>query len=44
MQHCHADTGYGEKNHASLMSNSPYCLLHNSYDVTSENLILDQLH
>ena len=37
MQHCHADTGYGEKNHASLMSNSPYCLLYNSYDVTSES-------
>lgn len=26
-----------------LISNSPYCLLCNSYDVGSENLVLDQL-
>ena len=25
------------------MSNSPYCLSYNYYDVRSENLILDQL-
>ena len=26
-----------------LMNNSPYCLPYNSYDVSSENLVLDQL-
>ena len=26
-----------------LISNSPYHLLYNSYDVSSENLVLDQL-
>lgn len=26
-----------------LKSNSPYCLLYSSYDVTSENLVLNQL-
>ena len=26
-----------------LISNSPYSLLYNSYDVSSENLVLDQL-
>ena len=26
-----------------LMSNSPYCLPYNSYDISSENLELDQL-
>ena len=26
-----------------LISNSPYCLPYNSYDVSSENLVLDQL-
>ena len=26
-----------------LISYSPYCLPHNSYDVSSENLVLDQL-
>ena len=26
-----------------LISNSPYCLLYNSYDASSENLILDLL-
>ena len=25
------------------MSNSPYCLLYNSYDVGTEGLVLDQL-
>ena len=25
-----------------LISNSPYCLPYNSYDVSSENLVLDQ--
>ena len=27
----------------NLISNSPYCLLYNSYDASSENLVLDQL-
>ena len=27
----------------NLNSNSPYCLLYNSYDASSENLVLDQL-
>ena len=26
-----------------LTSNSPYCLPHNTHDVSSENLVLDQL-
>ena len=26
-----------------FMCNSPYCLLYNSYDVTLENLVLDQV-
>ena len=26
-----------------LMNNSPYCLPYNSYDVSSENLVLDEL-
>ena len=26
-----------------LISNSPYCLLYSSYDVSNENLLLDQL-
>ena len=26
-----------------LIINSPYCLLYNSYDASSENLVLDQL-
>ena len=26
-----------------LITNSPYCLLYNSYDASSENLVLDQL-
>ena len=26
-----------------LIINSPYCLLYNSYDVSSENVVLDQL-
>ena len=26
-----------------LISNSPYCLLYSSYDVSTENLLLDQL-
>ena len=30
-------------NSQDLFSNSPYCLLYNSSDVTSENLVLDQL-
>ena len=29
-------------NSQDLISNSPYCLLYNSYDVTLENLELDQ--
>ena len=29
--------------HQDLISNSPYCLPYNSYDVNSENLALDQL-
>ena len=27
----------------SVISNSPYCLPYNSYDVSSENLVLNQL-
>ena len=26
-----------------LIGNSPYCLPYNSYDIRSENLVLDQL-
>ena len=29
-------------NSQDLISNSPYCLLYNSYDVSLENLELDQ--
>ena len=30
-------------NSQDLISNSPYCLPYNSYNVSSENLVLDQL-
>ena len=30
-------------NSQDLISNSPYCLLHNSYDVSLENLLLNRL-